>query len=131
MTVVASGPVVFGDISEVGEIISILTGAVNVTDFVFADQFLINTKLGRSYVYQYFQYRCNKNVMDGFLYDVNHLLARLGSKINLLAMTANGMMPRLHHFSTFLCVCAHMHFVASLSEMRTTVILLHIFCIVV
>lgn len=41
MTVVAPSRVVLGDVGEVGEIISILARAVDVPDFVFADQLLV------------------------------------------------------------------------------------------
>lgn len=40
MAVVALACVILGDIGEMGEVIGILTRAVDVPDFVFADQFL-------------------------------------------------------------------------------------------
>lgn len=42
MAVVAFGGVVLGDVSEVSEVISILAGAVDIADLMFADQLLIN-----------------------------------------------------------------------------------------
>lgn len=63
--------------------------------------------------------------------EAKHILAGRGKKINLLSVTANCMtltydsMPRL---STPLCV--YFFVVASLCELHTIIVLLHIFLII-